>query len=323
MKVCALTGSANREQHRRKNGNSYGKKRSVIVEVVRDFDTDKIFDCGQCFRWERRSGGGYLGTASGRQALKEYDGSERILTIHGSDEEDFEIVWRRYLDLDRDYGMIEETLSTGDEVKGADIEDGQGIRILNQDKWETLQAFLISQNNDIPRIKKWIEALAMTLGRPSGTVNGREFYELPDGGDPRRSGDSGSGAVSPGIQGEVSDRDGAAGGGEGIESLERLGSEEVSSGDLRCADAVLRRGTQGGKLYSALFHGKAGQVPHRRMGRKVMNGLYGLEKDLKEWSGLPKSISGVRGYCPAVSFLLHNPLQRNLKKVVDKTGKWL
>ena len=69
---------------------------------MRDFDLDNIFDCGQCFRWERDEKGRYVGTAFGRHALMEYDGSSQILIIHGADEEDFQTVWRKYLDLDRD-----------------------------------------------------------------------------------------------------------------------------------------------------------------------------------------------------------------------------
>ena len=144
----------------------------LIVEGVRDFELDHIFDCGQCFRWEKEPEGGYLGVACGEIAVMDYEKDEETLRIYGSDEEAFENVWRHYLDLDRDYSSIKKRLAEKDEIIAKAIDYGQGIRILNQEKWETLLSFIISQNNNIPRIKKCINSLAETLamGRNNLTI---------------------------------------------------------------------------------------------------------------------------------------------------------
>lgn len=256
---------------------------ATVVEGVADMDLDHIFDCGQCFRWERDEEGRYMGTAYGRQALMDYDGKERILTIYGSDEEEFENVWRRYLDLDRDYGSIKKELAAGDEVMARAIEYGQGIRILNQEKWETLISFIISQNNNIPRIKKCINSLAETLGEKTGEFCGREFYSLPDA---ERLAAADVEDLAPcrlGYRAKYLIETARQVAEEGIESLERLGSEEVSSKET--FDALTRYCGVGPKVANciALFSmGKLDRFPIDVWVRKVMNRLYGFdEKDLK------------------------------------------
>ena len=97
--------------------------------------------------------------------------------IDGSGSEEF---WRDYLDLGRDYGKIKEKLSEDDEIIGAAIEYGSGIRLLNQDRWETLISFIISQNNNIPRIKGCIEKLCAMFGKPIGTFRGKEYFSFPE-----------------------------------------------------------------------------------------------------------------------------------------------
>lgn len=140
-----------------------------VKEGVRDFNLDHIFDCGQCFRWKREENGSYTGIAMGRKVNMEFsydDGSDSsgTLIINGSDEKDFEEIWRDYLDLDRDYSAIKEKLAAADPVMAKAIEKGRGIRILKQDLWETIVSFIISQNNNIPRIKGCIENLATGFG---------------------------------------------------------------------------------------------------------------------------------------------------------------
>lgn len=60
------------------------------IDGVKDFHLDHIFDCGQCFRWERNPDGSYSGIAFGKMARMEYDHESSLLTIHGASEEDFE-----------------------------------------------------------------------------------------------------------------------------------------------------------------------------------------------------------------------------------------
>lgn len=147
------------------------------IEGVRDFSADHIFDCGQCFRWNRESDGSYTGIAFGRAVnIKETDGT---VTIENCTEEDYSSIWADYLDMKRDYGMIKESLSEGDSVMKAAAAYGSGIRLLQQDPWETLISFIISQNSNIPRIKKCIEALCENFGRGIGVYRGAQRFAFP------------------------------------------------------------------------------------------------------------------------------------------------
>lgn len=170
-----------------------------IYEDVKDFNLDHIFDCGQCFRWSRQPDGSYTGIAmgkpvnvslkkvaagkgSGADVSAEPDGcaSPRLdLVIDNCSADDFEKIWRSYLDLDRDYGAIKAALSESDEVMAKAISEGEGIRILRQELWETMVSFIISQNNNIPRIKGCIEKLARLFGEPAGEYGGVEYYNVP------------------------------------------------------------------------------------------------------------------------------------------------
>lgn len=141
-----------------------------IFRIKNEFgiDIDRTFDCGQCFRFDRVEDSAfeveYRGVAFGRQVSFAQDGE--YLCVIGSDERDFESLWRRYLSLDEDYGAIHgELLSLSDnEALRLAVEHGKGIRILRQDPWETICSFIISQNNNIPRIKGLISALSREAG---------------------------------------------------------------------------------------------------------------------------------------------------------------
>lgn len=139
------------------------------VKGLKDFNLDHIFDCGQCFRWEKQEDGSYIGQAFGRQVRMSFDYENESLdcgnlTIYGSDRNDFEKIWKSYLDLDTDYGKIKKELEKKDKIIGEAIKYGSGIRILKQDLWETIVSFIISQNNNIPRIKAGINKLAEVFG---------------------------------------------------------------------------------------------------------------------------------------------------------------
>ena len=151
-----------------------------IYKGIRDFNLDHIFDCGQCFRWSRQEDGSYTGIAFGRVVNMQVAGKNHDeLIIDGADEKDFEAIWRPYLDIDRDYSAIKEVLAGGDPVMALAIESGAGIRILKQDLWETMVSFIISQNNNIPRIKGCIESLCKLWGEKAGEYGGVQYYSLP------------------------------------------------------------------------------------------------------------------------------------------------
>lgn len=159
----------------------------IIFENVRDIDLDHIFQCGQCFRWipednnDSSSTGRYRGVAGSyfcRAELEKNDGFAGTLTLNvtGGDEK----FWRDYFDLDRDYGQIKEKLVEQEPRISAATREGGGIRILNQDFWEVLISFIVSQNNNIPRIMKCIEGLCSVFGEPVyRDMDGKTWYSFP------------------------------------------------------------------------------------------------------------------------------------------------
>ncbi len=255
----------------------------VVKEGIRDFDLDHIFDCGQCFRWERNDDGSYTGIAFGQVAKIDYDRDGEILTIHGADEELFDGIWREYLDLDRDYAAIKKTLAEKDPVIRDAIEFGHGIRILNQEKWETLLSFIISQNNNIPRIKKCINSLAETLGEFAGEYEGKKYYNLPT---PQVLAKATLEDLAPcrlGYRAKYLIETAKQVCAEGIESLEGLSSCELSSSAV--CEALRGYCGVGPKVANciALFAmGKFDSFPIDVWVRKVMNTMYGIdENDMK------------------------------------------
>ena len=153
---------------------------NTIIEIPgdTDFDPVKTFECGQCFRWNADKNGVYTGIASNRAAKVWRENKSVFISCAPGDYTGF---WRNYFDLDRDYAALRNQLDTGDYLKKA-VEFGTGIRILRQDKWEALCSFVISQCNNIMRIKKIIEALAKSFGKPI-TFEGQTLYCFPEAED--------------------------------------------------------------------------------------------------------------------------------------------
>ena len=158
----------------------------VRVKYSGAYNLAKTLDCGQCFRWERVSDYEWLGVAFGR--LISIAQADAELIIYNCTKEDFETLWAHYLALDEDYEAIDnELLANCQNTTFVEaLKEGKGIRILHQDPWEAVCSFIISQNNNIPRIKKIIDALSFALGKQidtSGMENhgagGREFYSFP------------------------------------------------------------------------------------------------------------------------------------------------
>lgn len=159
-------------------------KNTVTVYGVRDFELKDIFECGQCFRWNAEEDGSYSGVAFGRAVNLSYDREEGCesgtLVIRNSTSEDFESIWKKYFDLERDYGGIKKELSRDDKIMAKAVEYGRGIRILNQDEWETLISFILSQNRNIPLIKKSIEEISRRYGEPVYDYKGNLRYTFPE-----------------------------------------------------------------------------------------------------------------------------------------------
>ncbi len=146
---------------------------AVRLEGVENFLVSQVFDCGQCFRFDPVDGDSdcFEGVAHGRYVrFSQIDPS--TVEIYNSSLADYEAIWRRYLALDVDYSDVRADIASRfesaagglDEVMPLAMEVGSGIRILRQEPWEAICSFIISQNNNIPRIKKLIAALSERCG---------------------------------------------------------------------------------------------------------------------------------------------------------------
>ncbi len=150
----------------------------MILTINDDFDLEKIADSGQCFRWER--------TGEGAYRVLHQDRCLRIAALGGRrfsldcSETELETVWRDYFDLDEDYGQIRARIDpAADPFLCAAAERERGIRILRQDPWETLVCFLISQNKNIPAIRRSVALLAEACGTPRTDRAGAEYHTFP------------------------------------------------------------------------------------------------------------------------------------------------
>lgn len=141
----------------------------LTIRDVSDFDVRKIFDCGQCFRFDPVPGSAHLtefgGVVGNRYITVARDRADELI-LHNVSRRDYDGFFRHYLALDTDYAALNERILT--QAPSPLMRDavgfGRGIRILRQDGWETLCSFILSQNNNIPRIKKMIRTLCETYG---------------------------------------------------------------------------------------------------------------------------------------------------------------
>lgn len=136
-----------------------------IIISAKDFVLSETLDCGQAFRWKSlENENGYEGFSKDRYLKIMCDGDSIILK--NTKESDFTQYWATYFDLDTDYSALKLQYSADNTLKNACV-FAPGIRLLRQDKWEALCSFIISQNNNIPRIKGIIERLCETFGDKS------------------------------------------------------------------------------------------------------------------------------------------------------------
>lgn len=151
-------------------------EQKFIIEMPNSFEPKHIFECGQCFRWNAEADGSYTGIFKNNVVNVKKEGNNVI--FRGICENDIEVECREYFDLDTDYTEIKNILSNVDDNLKKSIQYGEGIRILKQDLWETIISFIISANNNIPRIKGIIERLSQKYGNEI-VFNGTSYYTFP------------------------------------------------------------------------------------------------------------------------------------------------
>ena len=150
-------------------------EQKYIIKNCKSFKVKDIFECGQCFRWNEEPDGSYTGIF-GHNVLNVKE--EKDIVITGICNGDIEDICKNYFDLDRNYEEIKETLSLIDDNMKESIKYGEGIRILNQDLWEMIISFIISANNNIPRIKGIIERMSAKYGQEI-KFRGTSYYTFP------------------------------------------------------------------------------------------------------------------------------------------------
>ena len=144
---------------------------NVVIEGVTCFSLKDTLDCGQAFRWKSLDDKTWSGTALQKNLVVAYENSNIVL--FDTSLEEYENIWENYFDFKRDYSQIVKAISSNKILQSA-TEIAGGIRILRQDPWEALCSFIISQNNNIPRIKGIVERLCENFGIPIG-----DSYSFP------------------------------------------------------------------------------------------------------------------------------------------------
>lgn len=148
-----------------------------ILEIEqKDFEPKHIFECGQCFRWNVEDDLSYTGVFQNNVLNIKKDNNKII--FKGICNGDIKDICKNYFRLEVNYENIKQELAIKDETLKESIQYGYGIRILNQDLWETIISFIISANNNIPRIKKIIEKLSQTYGNKI-VWKEKEYYTFP------------------------------------------------------------------------------------------------------------------------------------------------
>lgn len=152
------------------------KEQNLVLKNVKSFNITHIFECGQCFRWNKNPDGSYTGIV--KENVINIKMNKQDIIVNSFGKNDLEQLFYNYFDMKRDYDKIKNKLRKIDNHMEKSILYGEGIRLLNQDLWEIIISFIISANNNIPRIKGIIERISKKYGNQI-VWNGEEYYTFP------------------------------------------------------------------------------------------------------------------------------------------------
>ncbi len=250
------------------------------------FDLARTLDCGQAFRWVRTDENEWHGVAYGKP-LTLVQGVDEI-TFKGTNAEDFENIWKPYFDLDRDYGELCQRFSADPHLKKA-VEECSGIRLLRQEPWEAICSFIISANNNIPRIKGIIDRLCRLLGEHLGG----DDYSFPSPEKIVEAGVEGIAPIRAGFRAKYI-VDAAQKVANGEIDFEKIYSASLDEGrdELIKIKGVGEKVAQCALLYG---FGKVDAFPVDVWVKRIMAEMYP--------EGLPECTNGVRGI--AQQYLFH------------------
>lgn len=263
------------------------EEKNIGITVWCDcLDIGRTLDCGQAFRWSEVSPSVWHGVAFGRALTVSQQGDE--ITFHNTCKEDFERIWKPYFDLERDYAAVCERLSEDGHLKRA-ISECPGIRILHQEPWEALCSFIISQNNNIPRIKGIIDRLCRLLGDDLGNGD----FAFPSAQKVASAGVEGLAPIRAGFRAKYI-IDAAEKFAKGEINIEKIYSSPLDEG----RDELIKIKGVGEKVARCTLlygFGKVDSFPVDVWVKRIMSELYP--------DGLPECTAGVSGI--AQQFLFH------------------
>lgn len=141
---------------------NYNKKDNITtISDVENFSLKDILDCGQSFRFKQQEDESFEGVVGNRLIKVKQNGTD--LVFYNCDVDTYKSSIENYFALDIDYNNIKQILSQDETLKKT-IEYAPGIRVMNQDLWETLCTFIISQNNNIKRITGIVDRFCSLYG---------------------------------------------------------------------------------------------------------------------------------------------------------------
>jgi len=150
---------------------------NFVLNGVEDFDVGQTLECGQCFHFKRIDKNEYGVVAFGK--LLHVKQENKTVIFYDTTQEEYETIWEKYFDLDRDYSKIKKTLLKKDDKLGQAMETMWGVRILRQEFFEILISFIISQNKQISHIKQIVETISRKYGDYLGNIGEEEFFGFP------------------------------------------------------------------------------------------------------------------------------------------------
>ena len=144
---------------------------------VKCFNLKYTLECGQCFRWKKiEDKDRYIGVIKDR--VIDIEQINNRLIIYSNNENDLERVVKEYFDINKDYEEIEKNISLIDDNINKSVKNTTGIRILNQDLFETIISYIISANNNIKRISKSVDKISEMFGKKV-IYDNKEYYLFP------------------------------------------------------------------------------------------------------------------------------------------------
>lgn len=146
------------------------------IEINVDyFNLKYTLECGQCFRWKKIDEY-YVGVIKDR--VLKIRQSENKLYVRSNNYNELEKVVRDYFELNKDYKEIENRISKVDEYVKKAVNNTSGLRHIKQDFFETIISYIISANNNIPRISKSVNEISKRYGKEI-ELDGEKYYLFP------------------------------------------------------------------------------------------------------------------------------------------------